>query len=1075
MSLHPILSRAAIRALVLAQFLGALFSPASVPLQAPPTPQTINVGGPITTDTTWTLANSPYLVTSSIRVEANVTLSIEPGVEVRFDNGTYLDIYGRLRAIGTAAQPITFTASTKTAGAWYGIELYGSSSATFDYVTVEYGGYSSSSANIDVSSGQANIAHSTIRHSSKAGVYAGSTSTIAITDTSLIANAGYAAQLLNQSTNPQLARLTASGNGVDGIAIAGNLLTDLHTWVAIGLPYIVTSSIRVEAAAELVVEPGVEVRFGNGTYLDIYGRLRAIGTVTQPITFTASTKTAGAWYGIELYGSSSATFDYVTVEYGGYSSSSANIDVSSGQANIAHSTIRYSSDHGIYIGSSGVSSTIETSRIIDNRAYGVFNSNTNRVGTVLAANNWWGSNSGPTVDTSCNPGGNGSRASANIAFRPFLTSATAELPLIPSSEAILVTITPRRWFAPANGRTRVYVTITVQNGAGQPLAGRRVRLKSSLGTVVDGGITDVNGQTLAYITSTSPGDAQITGQLDFSDSCEFARSTASTVTFTTADELGLLTDDAAPYLAEDIGVDPMPLVRGVPSRLSAKLTNPNDFPIIVVASFGYAQAGIGLAFGPVGEVHGKLISAKSTVVIEVFWTPSVSGRYCVQLEYTARAASGSIGTSAQQPHRSQRNLNVYPGPFLNPQQKNAIRKASDATDAISDGQFALSLVKDRAGIPGGLIQSLLFSNILDFIYDGGDAANCALAGGANCGGWKGPRLQLPGDTIGNLQNDPPSQHYRSVITVEPLTVTPLQPTPTRSPARTAALNALMESSLQFETHIFGAVVSYDRYAGAAEANELEWTSTQAGAYLFYLHQAANDMIHIGDRLDALIQVARSEGATDVYVTAEEYRRYQDRLRTQGFTSEEISAATLVGFNSEALEAIRQRRLSRKPEDAAGSVLEGWSTFAATIRYAGHAILNPPGFGVSISAGAGLQAANQTPPASLVRVFDTDSTIHVGNPLSQRATIQLKARSISLPPDWTVMLSPQQVTLDPGQVVEVTVRVHPGTAAVQGAQPRVAIEGYVANQLIGGIGVDIALPRYVFFDGKNRKYLPLVRR
>ena len=705
----------------------------------------------------------------------------------------------------------------------------------------------------------------------------------------------------------------------------------------------------------------------------------------------------------------------------------------------------------------------------------MFNSNTSSVGTVLAANNWWGSSSGPTVETSCNPGGNGSRVSASVAFRPFVTSTTAEPPLVPASEAVLVTISPRRWFAPANGRTRVYVTITVQNGAGQPLAGRRVRLQSSFGTVVDGGITDVNGQTLAYITSTGPGDAQIRGQLDFIDSCEFARSTATTVTFITADELGLLTDDAAPYLADDIGVDPMPLVRGVPSRLSAKLTNPNEFSIIVDASFGYAQAGIGLAFGPVGEVHGKLIGPKSTALIEVFWTPSVSGRYCVQLEYTARAASGSSSTSAQQTHRSQRNLSVYPGPFLNSQQKNTIKKANDANDAIGDGQFGLSLAKDRISIPGGLIQDQLFGNILDFIYDAGNAISCALDGGTNCGGWKGPHLKLPGDTIGNLQNDPPSQQYRSVITVAPLTVTPLQPTSTRSPARTAALNALMESSLQFETHIFGAVVSNDRYSGAAQANDLEWTSTQAGAYLFYLHQSANDMINVGDRLDALIQVARNEGVTDIYVTTEDYRSYQDRLRTQGFNAEEISAATLVGFNSEALEAIRLRWLSRKPEEAAGSVLEEWSTFAATIRNAGNAILNPPGFGYSISAGARQQTVDQTSPASLVRVFDSESTIQVGNLLPERSTIQLKARPISLPPDWAATISPQQVTLSPGEVAQVTIRVHPGTAAVQGAQPRVAIEGYVADQLIGGIAVDVALPRYVFFDGKNRTFLPLTRR
>ena len=40
-----------------------------------------DVGGEITTDTTWTLAGSPYTVTSNVTVQTGVTLTVEPGVE----------------------------------------------------------------------------------------------------------------------------------------------------------------------------------------------------------------------------------------------------------------------------------------------------------------------------------------------------------------------------------------------------------------------------------------------------------------------------------------------------------------------------------------------------------------------------------------------------------------------------------------------------------------------------------------------------------------------------------------------------------------------------------------------------------------------------------------------------------------------------------------------------------------------------------------------------------------------------------------------------------------------------------
>ena len=39
----------------------------------------------ISEDQIWSLAQSPYIIQGSIEIQAGVTLSIEPGVEVRFE------------------------------------------------------------------------------------------------------------------------------------------------------------------------------------------------------------------------------------------------------------------------------------------------------------------------------------------------------------------------------------------------------------------------------------------------------------------------------------------------------------------------------------------------------------------------------------------------------------------------------------------------------------------------------------------------------------------------------------------------------------------------------------------------------------------------------------------------------------------------------------------------------------------------------------------------------------------------------------------------------------------------------
>src|ERR1044071_1165998 len=87
------------------------------------------VGGPITANTTWTLANSPFEVTSNVTVSSPATLTIEPGVVVKFDAGTNLTILdgATLTANGTTAAPITLTSIKDDS---VGGDLNGDGSAT---------------------------------------------------------------------------------------------------------------------------------------------------------------------------------------------------------------------------------------------------------------------------------------------------------------------------------------------------------------------------------------------------------------------------------------------------------------------------------------------------------------------------------------------------------------------------------------------------------------------------------------------------------------------------------------------------------------------------------------------------------------------------------------------------------------------------------------------------------------------------------------------------------------------------------------------------------------------------------
>ena len=84
-----------------------------------------DVGGLINTDTTWNLAGSPYIVIGNTLVASGARLTIEPGVQVRFNGGEgyWLRIEGNIQAKGSFNNEILFTSNSLSPkrGNWQGI------------------------------------------------------------------------------------------------------------------------------------------------------------------------------------------------------------------------------------------------------------------------------------------------------------------------------------------------------------------------------------------------------------------------------------------------------------------------------------------------------------------------------------------------------------------------------------------------------------------------------------------------------------------------------------------------------------------------------------------------------------------------------------------------------------------------------------------------------------------------------------------------------------------------------------------------------------------------------------------
>lgn len=134
-----------------------------------------NVSGTISSNQTWTLAGSPYVLTGSATIAAGVTVTIEEGVVVQGNHQLRtLTVNGTLLANGSSSQPITFTSTTDSApGQWLGIVFGTGSTGTLKYVNARYGGGGAgadTAGMLKVNGGTVTIEDSTFRNSSASGV-----------------------------------------------------------------------------------------------------------------------------------------------------------------------------------------------------------------------------------------------------------------------------------------------------------------------------------------------------------------------------------------------------------------------------------------------------------------------------------------------------------------------------------------------------------------------------------------------------------------------------------------------------------------------------------------------------------------------------------------------------------------------------------------------------------------------------------------------------------------------------------------------------------------------------------------
>jgi hypothetical protein len=161
------------------------------------------------------------------------------------------------------------------------------------------------------------------------------------------------------------------------------------TWTLSGSPYYVNCNITVGSGQTLNIEPGVQVLFTGHYRFNVYGTLRALGTISDSIIFSRAYATEQSkWWGFRMVGSSASNtrLEYCVIEYGhatgsDYDMCGGGLSALQCSPTVTHSTFRY--NQADYAG--GAISLDTGSPVF---SYCIFTKNTSSYGAI----NCWHSN-----------------------------------------------------------------------------------------------------------------------------------------------------------------------------------------------------------------------------------------------------------------------------------------------------------------------------------------------------------------------------------------------------------------------------------------------------------------------------------------------------------------------------------------------------------------------------------------------------------------------------------------------------------------------------------------------------------
>jgi len=318
----------------------------------------------VVTDST-SVSSGCYLASEQISINDGGSLSLAPGVVIKFASGTGIVVNagGSFSSEGTKAVPVVLTAQDKTRGFWNGINFNQSNSARnklFNTV-VEYAGGGETMAALALSTNtnqlsRVEISGSVIRECRGSGIRAETDfGIINRLDGSVITGCDVPLDVNFNGLSGITQRNTFTGNTNDIIDTReATVNTDVQL-IDLGIPYL--STYIDQFSGNLRILHGVEIQFAVDSptsitaFVSVRGTLTIEGREDNRVLFTGTVKERGHWGGITVSGV--ANLNYFDLEFAGTSKVSidppASLLIANGNVSLSHTSIKNSGSLAIHM------------------------------------------------------------------------------------------------------------------------------------------------------------------------------------------------------------------------------------------------------------------------------------------------------------------------------------------------------------------------------------------------------------------------------------------------------------------------------------------------------------------------------------------------------------------------------------------------------------------------------------------------------------------------------------------------------------------------------------------------------